>query len=40
MKINLGLIKVIVGFGWDINKYVGFYDFDLDVCVFLVNKLS
>lgn len=37
MKINLGFVKVVIGLGWDINKYFGGYDFDLDVLVFLVD---
>lgn len=41
-KINLtkeapGLKKIMVGLGWDCNKYSGGEDFDLDASVFLVN---
>ncbi|PGZ94743.1 chemical-damaging agent resistance protein C [Bacillus pseudomycoides] len=35
-KTNPGLSKVIVGLGWDTNKYDGQADFDLDVSIFLV----
>lgn len=35
--MNLGLINVVVGFGWDVNKYDGGNDFDLDLFVFLLN---
>ena len=36
-KTNPGLEKVIVGLGWDTNKYDGSSDFDLDACAFLLN---
>lgn len=41
-KINLsketpGLKKIMIGLGWDTNKYSGGADFDLDASVFLVN---
>ena len=35
-KTNPGLSKIIVGLGWDINKYDGGHDFDLDAAVFLL----
>lgn len=35
-KGNPGLVKVIVGLGWDTNKYSGGFDFDLDASAFLV----
>lgn len=35
-KTNPGLTKVLVGLGWDTNKYDGGFDFDLDVAAFLV----
>lgn len=35
-KTNPGLTKVIVGLGWDVNKYDGGNDFDLDTSVFLL----
>ncbi len=35
-KDNPGLKKVIVGLGWDTNRYDGGYDFDLDASAFLV----
>ncbi|OCA86785.1 TerD family protein [Pradoshia sp. D12] len=37
-KTNPGLTKVIVGLGWDVNKYDGGHDFDLDASVFLLNE--
>ena len=42
-KINLSkeapsLRKVMVGLGWDCNKYSGGADFDLDASVFLINN--
>jgi len=40
-KINLtkgtGIKKIIVGLGWDTNKYDGGFDFDLDASVFLLD---
>lgn len=35
-KTNPGLSKVVVGLGWDINKYDGGYDFDLDATAFML----
>ncbi|PLR98907.1 TerD family protein [Bacillus sp. T33-2] len=35
-KTNPGLTKVVVGLGWDVNKYDGGNDFDLDSSVFLL----
>ncbi|MBA4537790.1 TerD family protein [Bacillus aquiflavi] len=37
-KTNPGLTNVIVGLGWDVNKYDGGNDFDLDSSVFLLNE--
>lgn len=37
-KTNPGLSKVIVGLGWDTNKYDGGHDFDLDASVFLLDS--
>lgn len=37
-KGNPGLKKVIIGLGWDTNKYSGGFDFDLDASVFLVGS--
>ena len=39
-KTNPGLSKVVVGLGWDVNKYDGGQDFDLDASVFLLNERS
>ena len=36
-KGNPGLSKIMVGLGWDTNKYDGGYDFDLDAAAFLLN---
>lgn len=36
-KTNPGLKKVIVGLGWDTNKYDGGADFDLDAMGFMTN---
>ena len=35
-KGNPGLSKILVGLGWDINRYDGGYDFDLDAAAFLL----
>ena len=35
-KTNPGLKKIIVGLGWDINKYDGGSDFDLDAAAFML----
>ncbi|WLR58297.1 TerD family protein [Guptibacillus hwajinpoensis] len=37
-KTNPGLSKVIVGLGWDTNKYDGGNDFDLDASIFLLDS--
>ena len=34
-KTNPGLSKIFVGLGWDVNKYDGGSDFDLDASAFL-----
>ena len=36
-KGNPGLSKILVGLGWDTNKYDGGSDFDLDSAAFLLN---
>lgn len=36
-KSNPGLSKIIVGLGWDVNKYDGGKDFDLDTAAFMLN---
>jgi tellurium resistance protein TerD len=36
-KSNPGLVKVIVGLGWDTNKYDGGSSFDLDATAFCLN---
>ena len=37
-KGNPGLKKLLIGLGWDVNKYDGGFDFDLDAAAFLLNK--
>jgi tellurium resistance protein TerD len=37
-KTNPGLKKVIIGLGWDTNKYSGGEDFDLDASAFLIGE--
>lgn len=34
-KGNAGLSKIVIGLGWDTNKYDGSHDFDLDAAAFL-----
>ncbi|MBL0386818.1 TerD family protein [Tumebacillus sp. ITR2] len=36
-KTNPGLTKIVVGLGWDTNKYDGGKDFDLDASIFCAN---
>ena len=36
-KTNPGLKEILIGLGWDVNKYDGGKDFDLDASVFLLN---
>ncbi len=35
-KSNPGLTKIVIGLGWDVNKYDGADDFDLDAAAFLL----
>lgn len=37
-KKNPGLKKVVIGLGWDTNKYDGTHDFDLDAAAFLTGE--
>lgn len=37
-KTNPGLTKVVIGLGWDTNKYDGGNDFDLDASAFCLNE--
>lgn len=37
-KTNPGLTNVVIGLGWDTNKYDGGNDFDLDSSVFLLGE--
>lgn len=37
-KTNPGLTKIVIGLGWDTNKYDGGSDFDLDAAVFLLGE--
>lgn len=36
-KTNPGLDKIVAGLGWDVNKYDGGSDFDLDVAIFMLD---
>ena len=36
-KTNPGLTKIVIGLGWDTNKYDGGSGFDLDTAAFLLN---
>ncbi len=36
-KTNPGLKEILIGLGWDTNKYDGGKDFDLDAAAFLLN---
>ena len=36
VSLDKGIVKAIVGLGWDTNQYDGGYDFDLDACAFLL----
>ena len=35
-KSNPGLSRILVGLGWDVKKYDGGYDFDLDAAAFVL----
>ncbi|MDE6088711.1 MAG: TerD family protein [Oscillospiraceae bacterium] len=37
-KGNPGLTKIMVGLGWDVNKYDGGFAFDLDASVFMLGE--
>jgi tellurium resistance protein TerD len=37
-KGNPSLTKIMVGLGWDVNRYDGGYDFDLDAAAFLLGE--
>lgn len=37
-KGNAGLNKVVIGLGWDVNRYDGNDDFDLDVSAFFLDE--
>ena len=39
-KTNPGLKEILIGLGWDTNKYDGGFDFDLDSSVFLLGADS
>ena len=39
-KTNPGLKNILIGLGWDTNKYDGGFDFDLDSAVFLLGADS
>jgi tellurium resistance protein TerD len=35
-KGNANLVKIVIGLGWDTNRYDGAHDFDLDAAAFLL----
>lgn len=37
-RVKVELSKILVGLGWNPNKYTGGYDFDLDASAFLLNS--
>lgn len=37
-KTNPGLTKICIGLGWDVNRYDGGSDFDLDTAAFLLGE--
>ena len=37
-KTSPGLTKLIIGLGWDTNKYDGGFDYDLDAAAFLLSE--
>ena len=39
-KGNPGLSKIMVGLGWDVNRYDGGHDFDLDASAFLLGGIG
>lgn len=39
-KTNPGLTRVVVGLGWDTNKYSGGVDFDLTLRLFCCTKME
>lgn len=39
-KTNPGLVKAVIGLGWDTNKYSGGQAFDLDASAFLVDETN
>lgn len=38
VSLDKGIVKAIIGLGWDTNKYDGGYDFDLDACAFMLGE--
>ena len=38
VSLDKGIVKALVGLGWDTNKYDGGYDFDLDAAAFLLGE--
>lgn len=36
VSLDKGIVKAMIGLGWDTNQYDGGYDFDLDACAFLL----
>ncbi|MGN0606910.1 MAG: TerD family protein [Oscillospiraceae bacterium] len=38
VSLDKGMVRALVGLGWDTNKYDGGYDFDLDAAAFLLGE--
>lgn len=38
VSLDKGIVKALVGLGWDTNQYDGGYDFDLDAAAFLLGE--
>ena len=38
VSLDKGIVKALIGLGWDTNKYDGGYDFDLDAAAFLLGE--
>ena len=40
VSLDKGIVKALIGLGWDTNKYSNGADFDLDATVFLLQENS
>ncbi|WP_044974240.1 TerD family protein [Ruminococcus sp. HUN007] len=38
VSLDKGIVKALIGLGWDTNRYDGGYDFDLDASAFLLGS--